>query len=275
MEARNAPNPADLLAVRSRVSWGAIAAGAMVALTIYIVLTLLGVALGIEAAVRGTEGRLGIGTAIYSIVVLLLANAFFVAAEYAFVRVRATQLQELVGAGSLRAKKAAHIVTDLDSYISAIQLGVTLASLGLGFVGEPAVGSLVKALQGADFEVAREAARALVPLAGKYAELLLALSFGFSFCLSPGKPVLYALRVAVLTRADAAAAMIGTGYGRRLFEVEAGTKSLEGVAMFFLVTWTVARILSMLLPDIRLVHVVLLQFVIAACGPPLAAALTN
>ncbi|MCA1685859.1 MAG: hypothetical protein LC745_07690 [Planctomycetia bacterium] len=76
MEARNAPNPADLLAVRSRVSWGAIAAGAMVALTIYIVLTLLGVALGIEAAVRGTEGRLGAGTAIYSIVVLLLAMFF-------------------------------------------------------------------------------------------------------------------------------------------------------------------------------------------------------
>ena len=70
------PNPADLLAVKSRVSWGAIAAGAMVALTIYIVLTLLGVALGVEAAVRGTDQSLGAGTAIYSIVVLLLAMFF-------------------------------------------------------------------------------------------------------------------------------------------------------------------------------------------------------
>ncbi|HVR88663.1 MAG TPA: hemolysin family protein [Candidatus Limnocylindria bacterium] len=83
------------------------------------------------------------GLAAVVFVVLLLANAFFVAAEYAFVRVRATQLQALVTAGSLRAKKAARIVTDLDSYISAIQLGVTLASLGLGFVGEPAVARLL------------------------------------------------------------------------------------------------------------------------------------
>ena len=72
----NGPNPADLLAVKSRVSWGAIAAGAMVALTIYIVLTLLGLALGVEAAVRGTDSRLGAGTAIYSIAVLLLAMFF-------------------------------------------------------------------------------------------------------------------------------------------------------------------------------------------------------
>ena len=76
MSTSHGPNPADLLAVKSRVSWGAIAAGAMVALTIYIVLTLLGLALGIEAAVRGTDSSLGAGTAIYSIVVLLLAMFF-------------------------------------------------------------------------------------------------------------------------------------------------------------------------------------------------------
>ena len=72
----NRPSATDLLAVKSRVSWGAIAAGAMVALTIYIVLSLLGVALGVEMAVRGTGDRLGAGTAIYSIVVLLLAMFF-------------------------------------------------------------------------------------------------------------------------------------------------------------------------------------------------------
>jgi ABC-type transport system involved in multi-copper enzyme maturation permease subunit len=70
------PSAADLLAVRSRVSWGAIAAGAMVALTIYIVLTILGVALGIELAVRGSGADLGAGSAIYSIIALLLAMFF-------------------------------------------------------------------------------------------------------------------------------------------------------------------------------------------------------
>jgi hypothetical protein len=75
-DARSTPNPVDVLGVRSRVSWGAIAAGAMVALTIYIILTLLGVALGVEAAVRGADADLGAGAAIYAIVVLLLSMFF-------------------------------------------------------------------------------------------------------------------------------------------------------------------------------------------------------
>lgn len=70
------PSAVDLIGVRSRVSWGAIAAGAMVSLTIYIVLTMVGVALGIELAVRGASDQVGAGAAIYSIVVLLLAMFF-------------------------------------------------------------------------------------------------------------------------------------------------------------------------------------------------------
>ena len=66
----------DLLAVRSRVSWGAIAAGAMVSLAVFVLLTLLGVALGIEVAVRGTDVNLGFGAAIYSILTLALAMFF-------------------------------------------------------------------------------------------------------------------------------------------------------------------------------------------------------
>ncbi len=66
----------DLLAVRSRVSWGSIAAGAMVALAVYSVLTLLGVALGIEAAASGGGYDVGAGAAIYAIVALLLAMFF-------------------------------------------------------------------------------------------------------------------------------------------------------------------------------------------------------
>jgi ABC-type transport system involved in multi-copper enzyme maturation permease subunit len=76
MAETSSPSAADLLAVRSRVSWGAIAAGAMVALTIYVVLTMLGVALGLEMALRGSGADLGAGAAIYSILVLLLAMFF-------------------------------------------------------------------------------------------------------------------------------------------------------------------------------------------------------
>ena len=86
------------------------------------------------------------GLALIVFVLLLLVNAFFVAAEYAFVRVRGTQLQELIEAGSIRARKAMTIVLSLDSYISAIQLGVTLAALGLGLVGEPVVGRILEPL---------------------------------------------------------------------------------------------------------------------------------
>ncbi len=81
-------------------------------------------------------------------VILVLANGFFVAAEYSFVRVRGTQLEELAKAGSARAKLGAHISARLDTYISAAQLGVTLASLAIGWIGEPAVAALVEPLLG-------------------------------------------------------------------------------------------------------------------------------
>src|SRR3954464_718110 len=75
-ETTTSPRAADVLSVRSRVSWGAIAAGAMVALAIYFFLTLLGVALGIEAAARGRDTNLGFGTALYAIFSLLLSMFF-------------------------------------------------------------------------------------------------------------------------------------------------------------------------------------------------------
>ncbi len=71
------PRATDLLSVRSRVSWGAIAAGAMVALAVYFLLTLLGVALGLEVVSRGTGGNdLSLGASIYAIVALLVAMFF-------------------------------------------------------------------------------------------------------------------------------------------------------------------------------------------------------
>jgi hypothetical protein len=75
-EMTNSPQAAELLSVRSRMSWGAIAAGAMVALSIYIVLTMLGIALGIEVAMRGASAHLGAEVAIFSILTLLLAMFF-------------------------------------------------------------------------------------------------------------------------------------------------------------------------------------------------------
>jgi len=74
----------------------------------------------------------------------ILANGFFVAAEFAIVRVRPTQLAEMAAEGSSRAKMARRITKRLDSYLSATQLGVTLASLALGWVGEPAFAHLME-----------------------------------------------------------------------------------------------------------------------------------
>lgn len=73
----------------------------------------------------------------------IIANGFFVAAEFAMIKVRPTQLAELAAEGSTRAKMARRITKHLDTYLSATQLGVTLASLALGWVGEPAFESLI------------------------------------------------------------------------------------------------------------------------------------
>jgi CBS domain containing-hemolysin-like protein len=72
---------------------------------------------------------------IAGVVLLVLVNAFFVVAEFAIVKVRDTRVAELAALGSRRARVADHIVNHLDSYLSATQLGVTVASLGLGWLG--------------------------------------------------------------------------------------------------------------------------------------------
>jgi CBS domain containing-hemolysin-like protein len=84
----------------------------------------------------------------YLILALLfiLANGVFVATEFAAVKVRPTQLAELAAEGSKRARMARRVVKHLDSYLSATQLGVTLASLALGAVGEPAFEHLIEPL---------------------------------------------------------------------------------------------------------------------------------
>ena len=78
--------------------------------------------------------------------VLVFANGFFVATEFAIVKIRATRLDELARAGERRALAARAVVDHLDEYLSATQLGITLASLGLGWLGEPAFAHLVEPL---------------------------------------------------------------------------------------------------------------------------------
>jgi CBS domain containing-hemolysin-like protein len=77
---------------------------------------------------------------------LLGANAFFVAAEFALVKAKPVRLEALAGEGSSRARLNAHIQLELEAYLAACQLGITMASLGLGWVGEPAVAALLEPL---------------------------------------------------------------------------------------------------------------------------------
>jgi len=81
---------------------------------------------------------------ILAVPALVLLNGFFVAAEFALVRVRETQLDALVGKGQRRAKVALHIVRNINSYLSATQLGITMASLGLGYIGQPVFTTLLE-----------------------------------------------------------------------------------------------------------------------------------
>ena len=77
------------------------------------------------------------------VLALVALNGFFVAAEYALVKVRETQLDELVAKGNRRAQTARQVLAQLNSYLGATQLGVTVASLGLGWAGEPVFNALL------------------------------------------------------------------------------------------------------------------------------------
>jgi CBS domain containing-hemolysin-like protein len=79
----------------------------------------------------------------------VLLNGFFVAAEFALVKARAARIEQLARDGSRSARVARHILSRLDRYLSGCQLGITLASLALGALGEPAVSVLLLALASA------------------------------------------------------------------------------------------------------------------------------
>ncbi|WP_089824354.1 hemolysin family protein [Halogranum amylolyticum] len=76
--------------------------------------------------------------------ILVVLNGFFVAAEFAFVRIRGTSVEQLVEEGRPGAGTLQEVMANLDDYLATTQLGITIASLGLGWVGEPAVASLIE-----------------------------------------------------------------------------------------------------------------------------------
>src|SRR6185503_5005255 len=78
------------------------------------------------------------------VMALVFANGFFVAAEFSIVTVRKTRVDQLIAEGNRRARAVRRAVSDPDSYIAATQLGITMASIGLGWVGEPALASMIQ-----------------------------------------------------------------------------------------------------------------------------------
>jgi len=90
------------------------------------------------------NGLLGLG----AMAALVLANGFFVAAEFSLVSVRRTRIAELVAHGNLTARTVQQAIQEPDRFIAATQLGITIASLGLGWIGEPALAHLIEPLFG-------------------------------------------------------------------------------------------------------------------------------
>ncbi|MFC7372002.1 hemolysin family protein [Fictibacillus iocasae] len=80
---------------------------------------------------------------LFLIVILIVLTAFFVASEFAIVKIRKTRIDHLAAEGNKRAIAAKKVISNLDGYLSACQLGITITALGLGFLGEPTVVKLL------------------------------------------------------------------------------------------------------------------------------------
>src|SRR5215204_2371160 len=108
-------------------------------------------------------------TFLYIVIVFLLvfANGFFVASEFALVGVRRSRVQTLAASGNPRARRLLHLLDNLNAYISATQLGITMASLALGWIGEPVFAHILEA-----------------PLRGRVSEVTLhTISFAIAFAI--------------------------------------------------------------------------------------------
>ena len=81
---------------------------------------------------------------VITVLLLVAANGFFVAAEFAFVGVRRSRIEALAAEGHKSAKRLLELLDNLNAYLSASQLGITLASLALGWLGEPVVAAILE-----------------------------------------------------------------------------------------------------------------------------------
>lgn len=77
------------------------------------------------------------------VIILIALTAFFVASEFSIIRVRSSRLDQLIEEGNKKAMAAKKVTSDLDEYLSATQLGITVTALGLGWLGQPTVLTLV------------------------------------------------------------------------------------------------------------------------------------
>jgi CBS domain containing-hemolysin-like protein len=157
---------------------------------------------------------------LFAIVLLVLANGFFVAAEFALVGVRRSRIETLAAGGDRRAKRLISVLDDLNAYLSASQLGITLASLGLGWLGEPTVAHLLEgplaraglsetAIHVVSFFVAFSIVTALHITVGEQAPKLLGLQLAERVALSTALPMnlfyrVFRLPIRALDRASAA-----------------------------------------------------------------------
>lgn len=86
---------------------------------------------------------MGIGLNLFMIALLILLTAFFVATEFAIVKLRTSRVDQLVSEGRKNAIAVQRVTSNLDAYLSACQLGITLTALGLGFLGEPTIATIL------------------------------------------------------------------------------------------------------------------------------------
>ena len=151
-----------------------------------------------------------------AVIGLVVANGFFVATEFSLVSVRKSRMESLVAAGNQRAKGVLTALKDLDGYIAATQLGITIASIGLGWIGEPALATLLDPLfeeimpesvafisaHGVAFAVAFTIITFLHVVFGELAPKSVALQYPDQTSMAVAAPVrffLYAFRPAIVT----------------------------------------------------------------------------
>ena len=84
--------------------------------------------------------------ALVALLVLIALNGFFVSAEFALVRTRRNKIEQMAEEGDRASKRVLKQLSRIDEYLSACQVGITMASIGIGFLGEPAIADLIEPL---------------------------------------------------------------------------------------------------------------------------------